>query len=58
MEKENIVVYEYFKTELLSLVENYPALPITARKTILKEVELALVEMHAKNWIHFGMISS
>jgi len=33
---ENILVYEYFKSDLLSLVENYPALPIEARKTILK----------------------
>lgn len=56
--KENIVVYEYFKTDLLSLVENYPALPVIARKTILKEVGLALAEMHAKNWIHLGMITS
>ncbi|KAF2278684.1 kinase-like protein [Westerdykella ornata] len=57
IEKENIVVYEYFKTDLLSLVENYPALPITMRKTILKEVGLALAEisMHAKNWIHLDV---
>ena len=48
-------MYEYFKTDLLSLVENYPALPLMARKSILKEIGLALAEMHAKNWIHLGM---
>ena len=55
VEKENMIIYEYFKTDLLSLVENYPALPLMARKSILKEIGLALAEMHAKNWIHLGM---
>ena len=56
--KENVFVYEYFKTDLLSLVENYPALPIQARKTILKEVGLALNDIHARNWMHLGIILS
>ncbi|KAF2790762.1 calcium/calmodulin dependent protein kinase-like protein [Melanomma pulvis-pyrius CBS 109.77] len=55
VETESVVIYEYFKTDLLSLVENYPALPLIARKTILKEVGLALAEMHAKNWIHLDV---
>ncbi|TVY13993.1 hypothetical protein LARI1_G008814 [Lachnellula arida] len=50
--KENILVYEYFKSDLLSLVENYPALPLGARKTILKEVGLGLNDIHTKHWIH------
>ncbi|QDS73987.1 hypothetical protein FKW77_008561 [Venturia effusa] len=41
--------------DLLPLVKNYPALPIEARKTILKEVGLGLSDMHAKNWIHFDV---
>jgi serine/threonine protein kinase len=56
-EKENIVVYEFFKSDLLALVENYPALPIEARKTILREVGLGLNDIHKKHWIHLGMIS-
>ena len=56
--KENVLVYEYFKSDLLSLVENYPALPIKARKTILKEVGLGLNDMHTKHWIHLGIIPS
>jgi serine/threonine protein kinase len=51
---ESILVYEYFKTDLLALVENYPPLPLTARKKILKEIGNALAEMHGKNWIHLG----
>lgn len=54
IEQENIVVYEYFKTDLLALVENYPALPIAARKAILKEIALVLHDMHMKDWIHLG----
>jgi serine/threonine protein kinase len=57
-EKENVLVYEYFKSDLLSLVENYPALPIEARKTILKEVGLGLNDIHTKHWIHLGIIPS
>ena len=52
--KEKVLVYEYFKTDLLSLVENYPVLPKEARKTILKEVGLGLNDIHAKNWLHLG----
>jgi hypothetical protein len=47
--KENVLVYEYFKSNLLSLVENYPALLIKARKTILKEVGLGLNDIHTKH---------
>ena len=46
--EKNVLVEEYFKTDLLSLGENYPALPIEARKTILKEVGLGLNDIHAK----------
>jgi len=52
---ENVLVYEYFKSDLLSLVQNYPALPIKARKTILREVGLGLSDIHTKDWIHLGM---
>jgi serine/threonine protein kinase len=54
-EKENVLVYEYFKSDLLSLVENYPALPIKARKSILKEVGLGLKDIHERHWIHLGI---
>ncbi|KIM99317.1 hypothetical protein OIDMADRAFT_181652 [Oidiodendron maius Zn] len=52
---EKVLVYEYFKTDLLSLVDNYPALPIEARKAILKEVGLGLNDIHAKNWLHLDV---
>ena len=52
--EEETFVYEYFKTDLLALVRNYPALPLTARKKILHEVGRALDAMHTRNWIHLG----
>jgi serine/threonine protein kinase len=54
IENESILVYDYFKPDLLALVENYPPLPLTARKKILKEIGTALAAMHEKNWIHLG----
>lgn len=54
--KENVLVYEYFTTDLHWLVDNYPKLPKEARKAILKEVGLVLNDMHKKDWVHLGMI--
>lgn len=53
---QNVLVYEYFKIDLLSLVRDYPPLRIAARKAILEQVGLVLNDMHAKLWIHLGMI--
>ncbi|KAJ8068584.1 hypothetical protein OCU04_002296 [Sclerotinia nivalis] len=50
-ETEKVLVYEYFKSNLLELVDNYAPLPLMARKTILKEVGLALNDLHGKHWI-------
>jgi serine/threonine protein kinase len=52
IERQSILVYEYFKTDLLALVENFPPLPWTARKKIQKEIGNTLAEMYEKNWIH------
>ncbi|KAF2447578.1 putative serine/threonine protein kinase [Karstenula rhodostoma CBS 690.94] len=54
-DKENTVVYEGFTTDVLSLVKNYPPLPLEVRKTILVEVGLGLKDMHARNWIHLDV---
>jgi serine/threonine protein kinase len=55
-EEESVLIYEYFKENLLSLVKNNPDLPIEARKSILRELGLGLKEIHAKHWIHLGMM--
>lgn len=54
--QKGILVYEYLKSDLLALVQNWPPLPLQARKAILREVGLALCDMHEKNWIHLGTV--
>ncbi|KAF1967045.1 calcium/calmodulin dependent protein kinase-like protein [Bimuria novae-zelandiae CBS 107.79] len=54
-DKENAVVYEGFTTDVLSLVKNYPPLPLEVRKMIPREVGLGLKLMHARNWIHLDV---
>lgn len=55
-EEERILIYEYFMDNLLSLVKNNPELPIEARKSVLRELGLGLKDIHAKNWLHLGMM--
>jgi len=55
-EQEKVLVYEYFIDDLLYLVSNERGLPIKVRKLILREVGLALRDLHRKHWIHAGMI--
>ena len=51
-----MIAYEGFTTDVLSLVKNYPPLPLKVRKTILREVGRGVKDMYARNWIHLGMI--
>jgi serine/threonine protein kinase len=53
-EEERVLVYEYFKDNLLSLLKNNPDLPIETRKFILRELGQGLKDIHAKHWIHLG----
>ena len=54
IEGGSVLVYEYFKGNLLSLVKNNADLPVEARKLILRELGLGLNDIHSKNWIHLG----
>lgn len=56
IEGESVLVYEYFKDNLLSLVKNNADLPVEARKLILRELGLGLNDIHSKNWIHLGKV--
>ena len=55
-EEGRVLVYEHFKDNLLSLVKYNPDLPIEARNFILRELGLGLKDIHAKHWIHLGMM--
>jgi hypothetical protein len=56
-EGQNILVYKFAISNVLETIYDCPPLPLQARKTILKEVGLALKNMHARNWIHLGKLS-
>lgn len=56
IEGQSVLVYEYFKDDLFSLVKHNADLPVEARKLILRELGLALKDIHSKNWIHLGKV--
>ena len=58
VDRDKIVIYEFFKTDLRSLTEKYPPLPRATKKAILKEIALVLNDMHEKDWIHLGKLTS
>ncbi|KAI9639914.1 hypothetical protein NHQ30_011690 [Ciborinia camelliae] len=53
--ENHILVYDFATSNVLEMINDCPPLPLQARKTILKEVGLALKEMHANNWIHLDV---
>ena len=53
-QEEHTLVYEYFKDNLLSVVKNNPDLPFEVRKVVLRELGLALKDLHLKQWVHLG----
>ncbi|PQE16276.1 Oxoglutarate iron-dependent oxygenase protein [Rutstroemia sp. NJR-2017a WRK4] len=50
-EGQNILVYKFAISNVLEMINDCPPLPLQARKTILKDVGLALENMHTRNWI-------
>ncbi|EGC47039.1 conserved hypothetical protein [Histoplasma capsulatum var. duboisii H88] len=54
-EAEQILIYNHFSDNLLSLVKNNLNMSIAPRKQILWELGQALKEFHAKNWIHIDV---
>ncbi|TID18376.1 putative serine/threonine protein kinase [Venturia nashicola] len=52
---ENVVIYEGFTSDALTLVKNWSPLPLEERKTILREVGRGLEDMHARNWVHLDV---
>jgi hypothetical protein len=58
IDRDKIIIYEFFKTDLRLLIENYPPLPIATKKAMLKEIAIVLNDMHEKEWIHLGKLTS
>ncbi|KAI1826799.1 kinase-like domain-containing protein [Xylaria intraflava] len=50
-----VLVYPYFKTTLLTLIQEDPDFPPAERKRILQRVGEAIQELHSKDWIHIDV---
>ncbi|KAI2603666.1 kinase-like domain-containing protein [Hypoxylon sp. NC1633] len=51
-QEEGILVYPYFRSTLLALIQEDPDFPLAERKKILRHVGEAIQELHSKDWIH------
>lgn len=53
-QEEYILVYPYFRSTLLTLVQEDPDFPPAEQKKILRYTGEGIQELHSKNWIHIS----
>jgi len=56
-EDENILLYAYYQSTLLRLLQQDISVSDAARKTVLRQTGEAIQELHSKDWIHIGTIN-
>ncbi|KAF2005369.1 kinase-like protein, partial [Amniculicola lignicola CBS 123094] len=49
---ERFLIYRYFKTTMLPLIQDHPEIPAPESLKILRNVGEAIQELHAKDWLH------
>ncbi|KAI1395214.1 kinase-like domain-containing protein [Hypoxylon fuscum] len=54
-QEEGILIYSYFRSTLLGLIQDDPDFPPVERKKILRCVGVAIQELHSKDWIHIDV---
>ncbi|THX67085.1 kinase-like protein [Aureobasidium pullulans] len=52
---EGVLIYPYFDSTLLALIQNDPEMVHTQRKKILRYTAEAIQELHSRNWIHIDI---
>jgi hypothetical protein len=57
-QEEGVLVFPYFKSTLLALIQGNSEFPTEGRKKILRQVGEAIQELQNKDWVHLGMIPS
>lgn len=57
-EDENVLIYPYYQHTLLGLLQEDSEISDAARKKILRQTGEAIQELHSKDWIHIGTITS
>lgn len=56
-QEEGVLVFPYFKSTLLALIQSNPQCSTEGRRKILRHVGEAIQELHNKDWIHLGICS-
>lgn len=54
-QEEGVLVFPYFKSTLLALIQSNPNFLPEGRRKILRHVGEAIQELHNKDWIHLGI---
>jgi hypothetical protein len=53
-EKDNTLIYPFYRTTSLALVQEDPDFPVGELQKILRCVGEGLQELHSKDWMHAG----
>ncbi|KAI7340762.1 kinase-like protein [Hortaea werneckii] len=54
-EEEAVLVFPYYETTLLGLIQGDPEFPTEGRMEILRQVGEAIRELHSKDWMHLDV---
>jgi tRNA A-37 threonylcarbamoyl transferase component Bud32 len=52
--EESVLIYPYFESTLLSLIQDDPEFPAGGRMKVLRQVGEAIQELHNRDWIHIS----
>lgn len=56
-EEENLLIYPFYRSTLLGLIQDYPDFPPEERRAILRRVGEGLQELHSRDWMHAGNVN-
>lgn len=54
-DEQAILIFPYFKSTLLALIQDDVDFPYEGRKKILRQVGEAIQDLHDKDWLHIGI---
>lgn len=57
-EEESVLIYPFYQHTLLGMLQQDPEISGAAKKKVLQETGDAMQELHSKDWIHRGTITS
>ncbi|KAI7487523.1 kinase-like protein [Hortaea werneckii] len=54
-DEEAVLVFPYYETTLLALIQGDPEFPTEGRMKVLRQVGEAIQELHSKDWMHLDV---